>query len=60
MSTEAHKKASAKYSRKNTKRYAVEFNLKTDADIITFLDMQDNKQGLIKRLLRDEMKKEGK
>lgn len=57
MSTNAQKKASHKYSRKNTKRYAIELNLKTDRDIIKILDSVPNKQGYIKELIKKDLTK---
>lgn len=57
MTTEAQKKASRKYSRNNTKRYAIELNLKTDSDIIKALDSVPNKQGYIKELIKKDLEK---
>lgn len=45
-------KAIAKYNRNNTKTYCLRLNRNTDADLIEFLSTLDNKQGLIKKLLR--------
>lgn len=56
-SSNAQIKAAARYSRSHTKRYAIELNLKTDADIISYLDGCENKQGAIKQALREMMKK---
>ena len=44
-----------KYDKTNTKKVAFKLNLKTDADIIDYLDNCDNKQGTIKRLIREEI-----
>lgn len=52
MSTEAQKKASARYDAKNTKALYLKFNLKTDADILEWLEKVGNKQGYIKDLIR--------
>lgn len=60
LSTESQKKASKKYSRKNTKRYAIELNIKTDSDIIKVLDSVSNKQGYIKELIKKDIYKEEK
>lgn len=60
MSTNAQKKASQKYSRNNTKRYAIELNLKTDSDVIKILDSVPNKQGYIKELIKKEIYKDKK
>ncbi len=40
------------YDKANTKGLYIKLNKKTDADIIEALSECDNKQGLIKRLLR--------
>lgn len=45
------------YDKANTVGLYIKLNKKTDADIIDLLNKQDNKQGLIKRLLRDEIAK---
>ena len=58
MSTEAQKKASKKYSRNNTKRYAIELNLKNDSEIIKKLEEVPNKQGYIKGLILEDLKKD--
>ena len=55
MTTEAQKKAVAKYDAKNTKVYAVKLNYKTDEDIIRKLDEQDNVQGYIKKVIRKDI-----
>lgn len=46
-----------KYMAANTKQYKFRLNLKYDSDIIEFLDNVDNKQGLIKELLRERISK---
>lgn len=57
MSTEAQKKASAKYAAKNTRNVQFRFNIKTDADILEYLDSLSNKAGYIKKLIRDDIQK---
>lgn len=57
MATEAQKKASKKYSRNNTKRFAIELNLKNDSEIIKKLEEVPNKQGYIKGLILEDLKK---
>ena len=52
MATEAQKRASAKYDKKNTKSILLKFNLKTDTDILDYLETVGNKQGFIKELIR--------
>lgn len=43
---------SKKYEKENTKGLYIKLNKKTDADIIEALKTSDNKQGLVKTLLR--------
>ncbi len=59
MTTESQKKASKKYDKANTKNVMFKMNLKTDADILAFLDSLPNKQGYFKELIRTDMKKKG-
>lgn len=52
----ALQRAVEKYDQANTVQLKLKLNKKTDADILAFLEGK-NKQGLIKELLRKEMKK---
>lgn len=52
-------KSSAKWQKKNTKVINMRLNKYADADIIKFLEGTDNKQGLLKELIRSEMDKRG-
>ncbi|MFR1698807.1 MAG: hypothetical protein ACLSU9_11085 [Anaerovoracaceae bacterium] len=45
------------YEKRAVKQYRFELNKNTDADIIAFLETVDNKQGTIKRLLREEIER---
>jgi len=45
----------AKYDRKNTRQVVLKLNRGTDADILGRLDATDNKQGYIKRLIREDI-----
>lgn len=47
--------AKKRYDKKTAKMVSLKFNIKTDADILTRLNQVGNKQGYIKRLIRDEM-----
>ena len=51
-----HSLASIKYNSKNVKQIKINLNRKTDADIISHLEKVDNVQGLIKDLIRKDMK----
>lgn len=48
-------KYTKKYDENNTTRVQLKLNKNTDADIIAYLNSVDNKQGTIKRLLREEI-----
>lgn len=56
--SEAQKRASAKYDSANTKRYAFKVNKKTESDIYEWLEQQDKAQTAIKAILREQIKKE--
>ena len=55
MTTEAQRKASAKYDRDHTKSILFKFNTTSDADILAKLDEVGNKQGYIKELIRSNI-----
>ena len=57
MVAESQRKASDKYQRNHIKQYNLRLNVRTDLDIIRFLDGVNNRQGLIKQLLRQEMER---
>lgn len=48
--------AKERYDAVNTKQFNMKLNLKTDADILKWLDQQESKQGAIKNLIRKEIK----
>lgn len=53
-------KYSAAWNTANTTRIAISLNNRTDADIIDWLNSQENKQGIIKELIRKEMDRQQK
>lgn len=55
--TEAQKKAVAKYDAENTVRVMLKLNKTTDADILKVLEASGNKQGYIKQLIRADLNK---
>ena len=55
--SDAQKRAVAKYDAANTKSHLLKLNCKTDADIIAHLDQQPNKLAYLKKLIRDDMEK---
>lgn len=57
MVSEAKKKANSDWDKKNTKRYYLKVMKETESDIIEKLDQQDNVNGYIKRLIREDIQK---
>ena len=57
MSSEAQKKASARYDAKNTIQFKIKLNKNTEKDIIDRLDEVEQKSTYIKNLIRDDIKK---
>lgn len=49
-------KPQEKYDKANTSRVQLKLNNRTDADILERLNKEENKQGYIKRLIRNDMK----
>ena len=60
MATDAQKRATAKYNREHSTYISLKLNRETDADIIGQLAAQQNRQGYIKDLIRQDMKKSPK
>ena len=44
-----------RYELANLKTYTFRFNKKHDADVIAEIEKQDNKQGYVKALIRDDI-----
>ena len=57
--SDAKRKTNMAYDREHTKLIGMKLNLKTDADILEHLAKQENVQGYLKRLIREDMKKTG-
>lgn len=55
MVTEAQKRAVARYDKENTKKILLKLNRVTDADILDQLQSVGNKQGYIKKLIRQDI-----
>lgn len=51
----AQRRAVQKYDAANTKQIKLKLNVKTDADILRHLATQENIQGYIKKLIREDM-----
>lgn len=47
----------ARYDEKNTRIVKMKLNLKKDRDILEKLDSEPNKQGYIKKVIREDIKK---
>ena len=58
-STEAQKRASAKYNRANVTQVPVAFGV-NDRDILAWLRSQPNQAGYVKALIRADMQANGK
>ena len=56
MVTKSQLKAQYKYDKENTKQVVLKLNVISDADILTMLDSQPNKQGYIKTLVRNDIR----
>lgn len=56
MATKSQLKAQAKYDRDNTKQIVLKLNLTSDADILAMLNSQSNKQGYLKKLVRNDIR----
>lgn len=55
--TEAQRRAVAKYKNKMQRNITLSLNRKTDADMIVFLENKENMVGYIKSLVRKDMDK---
>ena len=59
-SSEAQRRAVAKYDAANTVQFKLKLNKATDAAMIDYLKGLDNRQGYLKELILQDMKKHGK
>ena len=57
MATPAQLRAGAKYDKTHTTQFILKLNNKTDADIIEKLKEVENRQGYIKKLIREDIEK---
>ena len=60
MRSDALKRAQAKYESESVVQVKLKLSKTTDADIIERLAQEDNKQGYLKRLIRENMTNGGK
>ena len=56
MATEAQRRANAKWDKENSRSYGLKCVVKTDSDIIEFLDSLDNRSIFLKQLIRSYIK----
>lgn len=47
-----------RYDRNHIRRITLKLNITHDADILSWLDSQSNKQGAFKRLVREQIERE--
>lgn len=57
MASPAQTKAVAKYIKEHMRRFTIQLNRKTDADMIAHLESVGNVTGYIKGLIAEDMKK---
>lgn len=55
----AQNEAKARYDAANAKHISMKFNVKTDADILTRIQKEDSVQRYIKRLIREDIARNG-
>lgn len=53
--TEAQKRATAKYQAKNTRMFTIRLNYNTDQDIIDKMEQVESMSGYIKKLIRQDI-----
>lgn len=49
----SHSKATTEYNKRSTVSFTIRLNIKTDSDILDALESVDNRNALVKKLLRD-------
>ena len=60
MSSEAQIRATSKYIREHTRRFTLQCNTQTDADIIAYLAAADNYTQLLKSIIREKIAQEAR
>lgn len=55
MTSEAQKRATARYDAINVLRVTTKFNRRTEPDLVAFIETFESKQGLIKKAVREYM-----
>lgn len=57
--SKAQVRAVNKYNKENTRTFCIRLNKNTDSEILAYLDQIENKTGYIKRLISEDMRREG-
>lgn len=60
MTSEANKRANAKYKREKTKAYTFRFSISTDTDVINRIESAPNKRGYIRSLILSDIARDSK
>ena len=60
MSNESKYASQNKYDKNNTVQIKMKLNKNTDADILEFLETMENRQGYLKELIRNDIKKDAR
>lgn len=55
MTSEAQKRATAKYDSVNVLRVTTKFNRRTEPELVAYIETHASKQGLIKKAVREYM-----
>lgn len=56
--SESQKQATDKWTRNNTRRISCKFMIKSDADVLAWLDQKENKTDYIRQLIRDDIRRQ--
>lgn len=57
--SETKKKYDLKYQKQNIRQIKLNINKRTEPDLIEWIDKQDNVQGYLKQLIRNDMIRKG-
>lgn len=57
--SESNYRASQKYQKEKCRKISLLLNKKIDKDILVWLDSQENKVGYLKKLIREDMARQG-
>lgn len=57
--SESNYRASQKYQKEKCRKISLLLNKKIDEDILVWLDSQENKVGYLKKMIREDMARQG-